>query len=282
MLKPSPFVALLAVAAVVPLAACGSDKKTASKVPAKLAITATESGKTTTLDVTGDKTPGTTEMTFTNNGKQPHSAQLVAVNGEHSKAEVEKAYNGVSNGKAAPSWFFAAGGAGNVNPGQTVPVGVKLLPATFWAIDDAGDKPSGFTKFVVKGDTNAAALPTGPTVTASEYKFQTPPGGLKAGDNTIVLQNAGKQWHHMQAFPLNKGATLAQAAKFLKSQGKSGGPPPIDFQKGTGTAVIEGGGTLTTTLNLKPGKYALVCFVSDRQGGPPHVAKGMVAETDVK
>jgi hypothetical protein len=32
----------------------------------------------------------------------------------------------------------------------------------------------------------------------------------------------------------------------------------------------------------KPGKYALLCFVSDRKGGPPHVAQGMLAEITVR
>ena len=32
---------------------------------------------------------------------------------------------------------------------------------------------------------------------------------------------------------------------------------------------------------LQPGKYALVCFLPDRAGGPPHVAKGMIVEVDV-
>lgn len=38
-----------------------------------------------------------------------------------------------------------------------------------------------------------------------------------------------------------------------------------------------------TELDLaRKGKYALLCFVSDRKGGPPHVAKGMVAEVTVR
>ena len=34
--------------------------------------------------------------------------------------------------------------------------------------------------------------------------------------------------------------------------------------------------------NLKKGSYALLCFIPDRQGGPPHVAKGMVSEAKVE
>jgi hypothetical protein len=30
------------------------------------------------------------------------------------------------------------------------------------------------------------------------------------------------------------------------------------------------------------GKYALLCFVSHRKGGPPHVAQGVIAEITVR
>lgn len=50
-----------------------------------------------------------------------------------------------------------------------------------------------------------------------------------------------------------------------------------------GTTVLDGGAKQVTQLELaKPGKYALLCFIQDRAGGPPHIAKGMIAEVDVR
>jgi hypothetical protein len=46
--------------------------------------------------------------------------------------------------------------------------------------------------------------------------------------------------------------------------------------------VIEGGETQLVELDLEPGSYAMMCFISDRQGGPPHAVKGMVDELVVK
>jgi hypothetical protein len=46
--------------------------------------------------------------------------------------------------------------------------------------------------------------------------------------------------------------------------------------------VIEGGEGQLVTLYLKPGRYVLFCFISDRQGGPPHAIKGMVDEVEVE
>ena len=39
---------------------------------------------------------------------------------------------------------------------------------------------------------------------------------------------------------------------------------------------------MAVDLELKKGNYALTCFISDREGGPPHALKGMVAETTVE
>jgi hypothetical protein len=46
--------------------------------------------------------------------------------------------------------------------------------------------------------------------------------------------------------------------------------------------VIDGGESQVIDLQLKKGNYALVCFIQDRKGGPPHAAKGMVSEADVR
>ena len=46
--------------------------------------------------------------------------------------------------------------------------------------------------------------------------------------------------------------------------------------------MIDGGSKQITELDLeKPCKYAPLYFVSDRKGGPPHVAQGMIAEITV-
>ena len=38
----------------------------------------------------------------------------------------------------------------------------------------------------------------------------------------------------------------------------------------------------TIAVDAQPGKYALICFVPDRKGGPPHSKKGMVSEATVR
>ena len=121
------------------------------------------------------------------------------------------------------------------------------------------------------------ALPAEPAqVQAFEYSFKT--DGLKKGKNTILFENTGAQPHHLVFASIKPGSTIADVKSAFQ---KPSGRPPIG--NGPSTAVLEGGTGQVVTLNLpKSGKYALLCFLTDRQGGPPHVAKGMVAEVDVK
>jgi hypothetical protein len=45
---------------------------------------------------------------------------------------------------------------------------------------------------------------------------------------------------------------------------------------------LDGGEEQLTEVDLKPGNYALMCFIPDRAGGPPHVAKGMISGATVR
>jgi hypothetical protein len=48
------------------------------------------------------------------------------------------------------------------------------------------------------------------------------------------------------------------------------------------TAALEGGDSQIAELNLTSGKYAFICFISNRGGGPPHAAMGMIKEVVVE
>ncbi|MDQ3093501.1 MAG: hypothetical protein M3R46_17960 [Actinomycetota bacterium] len=131
------------------------------------------------------------------------------------------------------------------------------------------------------GEADTAELPeTDSKITAKEYTLTA--SGLKAGRNQVEFDNAGKDLHHVIAFPYLEGTTLADVKQAFMQEGEPSGPPPLDFEGIAGSAVLEGGAKQVVQLDLKRGKYALVCFVSDREGGPPHVAMGMIAEATVE
>jgi len=138
----------------------------------------------------------------------------------------------------------------------------------------------GVASFKVAGEAGGGgALPKAVAkIEAYEYGFRT--SGLAVGKNTIEFSNTGTEAHHVIAVPYKPEATLAEVRKAFKQDG--GVDPPLDFAHVSYTARIDGGTKQITELDLdKPGKYALLCFVSDRKGGPPHVAQGMVAEITV-
>ena len=114
------------------------------------------------------------------------------------------------------------------------------------------------------------------TIVATEYAFESE--GLKAGTNTVLFDNAGQEPHLVVAVGLKEGRTLAEARRFFRTEK---GEPPIDEGRSFSTAVVEGGVKQSVELELDAGRYVLICFVPDRKGGPPHVAKGMISEATV-
>lgn len=84
--------------------------------------------------------------------------------------------------------------------------------------------------------------------------------------------------HNFVISPLRAGKTLADVKKYIEDDS---GPPPVDFSRETISGVLAGGSIENIPLDLRPGRYALLCFASDRAGGPPHVARAMLNEVTV-
>lgn len=280
--------AVAAVAAVV-LAACGDDDG-ASK---DLSIEASEpSANQVELSAPSEVQAGRVEIKVENEGRQPHNAQLIRVVGDHSRDEVVRVYQSTGEGAQIPEWFRAEGGSGTVRPGETRTVTQVLPPGKYFIFDDesAGegeDAPDnyergGLVEFEVTGD-EGGDLPAsaGPAIRAADYSFES--FDLRAGRSKILVENTGRQPHHVVALPIREGNTIEDVEQALREEeGEPSGPPPFDEEAGVNTAVIDGGRKQIAELELRPGNYALLCFISDRQGGPPHVAKGMIAEATVR
>lgn len=289
---------LLAAAALclVP-AACGDDddssdsgSTTESAETAAVTFETTEPSKGK-VAIAGPDTieAGVTEITLTNSGKGPHDAQILRVEGDRTADEVISSSIDSGEGAKIPDWITDGGGIGTTAPGQSKTVTEVLQPGTYYVLDSESGQGSetpnarkgGVAKFEVTGDESTAELPaTDATITAKDFSFET--SGIEAGTNEVTFENSGQELHHLVALPLAEGATLAQARKFFTSEGEPAGPPPVDFENGISTAVIDGGQAQVTELDFKKGKYALVCFITNREGGPPHVAMGMIDELDVE
>jgi hypothetical protein len=133
----------------------------------------------------------------------------------------------------------------------------------------------------VEGGGKEGELPQADAeIVASEYTFDVK--DLKPGRQEVLSKNEGRELHHVVGAPINPGRTIDDVRRFAQEQGRPSGPPPIDERSAFSTAVIDGEIEQVIDMNVKkPGKYALLCFIQDRRGGPPQVMKGMIKEVEV-
>jgi hypothetical protein len=265
------------ILACLPLAfaACGDDDDdgSGSDGPQVFEVELTDDGVTAPESASA----GAIEIRATNAGKQDHGVQVVVLGDGHSAAEVKKAGEAWGDkGRALPEWLSFAGGVGNLRAGTEGAAVVNLPPGEYAAFDIEGRGEKPYAEFTVEGDEGE--LPeTDATVEAAEYSFEA--AGLTAGTQRVLFDNAGEEPHHLIAAPLRPGKTVKDVKAFMKSEK---GEPPIDEKNTVDTAILSGGESELVELDLKSGDYALMCFIPDRAGGPPHAFKGMISAASVE
>jgi len=269
--------ACLALAALTGfgLTACGSEEKTQS-----LTFTISSDGKATKISGPDSAGTGLAEITLKNDGKAAGEMQLVRVEGDHSTEDAIKGLSAATQGKPFPDWFFAAGGVGSTAPGKSRTVTQVLEPGTYYAFETESPgqpSPTSVPAVEITGEASDQTVEADETVDAFDYGFKSQQ--LSSGKTEIAFDNTGAQPHHLLAAPLTGDSTAEDVERAFKSEK---GKPPFDEEGFLSTAVLEGGEDQLVTLDLKPGRYVFFCFVTDRQGGPPHALKGMVDEIEVE
>jgi hypothetical protein len=284
--------AAVAVAALV--GGCGDDDE---NEPATFAITATAEGvKKKVLEFPSTVKSGLVTMTLTNNDKVPRSARIVRLLGDHTVDDFRDAVE--KEGAPIPEWIQDGGGVSTVLPRGAVSVTQVLAPGRYAIADDAsepGEDGKSFAdlgakgEFTVTGPASDAELPARPaTLTATddgggdegEYGFEFK--GLKAGPNMVRFENTGTQLHHALLFPIVRGKTIKDAEAALTADRPLKRPSPVDSGAAISTQIIDGGIAQNLLIYLQPEtNYAVICFIQDRKGGKPHVAKGMIEELRV-
>ncbi len=271
----------LALAGTVPLAACGDDddegdSESGGPAATEVAMELKGSGKDLTMDAPGSVDGGTARITFQNSTKKEGVAQLLRIDGDHTAEEaLEAAEAWGEKGKALPDWVGLAGGTGNTKPGASTTVTQSLAAGKYMAVDINSNT---LAEFEVTGDGEGEPAAPEARIDAVDYSFSST--GLKEGKNEVLFDNKGREPHFVVGLPIKAGKTIEDVKKFVRTEK---GEPPIDEENGTfDSSVIDGGTRQVLELELKKGKYAFLCFIPDRKGGPPHVAKGMVAEAVVE
>jgi hypothetical protein len=216
---------------------------------------------------------GLVEITLRNDGAAPHKAQLWRVEGDHTVEQALRIRH------PQPDWLRTAGGVSLTRPGATSR-SLQALPAGSYYVAENLGSPGTVARFEVTAPARDVEVPKAPArVEALDFSFKV--SGLRAGSNTIDFDNTGRQPHHAFFAPLRDGADIADVRKFF-SERTSTGPPPVDSEGTRETVVIEGGDRQVTQLNLTAGRYALICFVQNREGSPQHIEFGMINEVRVR
>jgi hypothetical protein len=113
------------------------------------------------------------------------------------------------------------------------------------------------------------------TIKLTDYAFELS-APLTAGRHTIRVEDAGPQMHELVFVKLEPGKTVQDMAAWLE---KPQGPPPGSLINGA--SPMTAGMANTTTVDLTPGEYGMLCFVSDSKDQKPHIAHGMIKQVTV-
>jgi hypothetical protein len=277
-------VALIAMLAPV-LAGCSKAKNTADVLesnreqPKALPMSAQGTPRDVTISVPDTVTPGLARIDFGNNAQGEHALQFIRVDKGHTPQEALPAATAWANkGQPLPDWVHPAGGTPITEPRAKSVTTQNMELGEYFVIDTALKGPPQIeATFRVLGDREDAEPNAQAQIEAYEYGFKTT--GLQRGRTEVLIKNTGKQPHFVEAMPIKPGKTIEDVKGYLQDQG---GPSPLNDKDVEATAVQEGGTSQVTTLEFKQGNYALLCFVPDREGGPPHAFKGMVAGVQIR
>lgn len=283
---------LLSMAAVVGLAACSV--KEAPKTPDTTATAAATTPATANVvNVTAseykfeapDSTPaGLTTFTLNNNGKEMHHITLMKLD---SGKTVDDLLNGIKNMKPntpPPGWIVSAGGPNAAAPGSSSSLTTVLEPGNYALvcfIPDAKGVPHVAHGMAKALKVTPATGPSAPepnadiTVTLKDYQFDFSKP-LTAGKHTLKIVVAPGQPHEFTFFQLMPGKKAEDIPKYVEG-GMQGPPPAMPLG---GVSAVQGNQVSYYDVDLKPGDYAIVCFITAADG-KPHFAHGMIQQIKV-
>jgi len=255
---------------------------TTAAAPAPVTITANDyafAGGPLTLKA------GVVDVNFVNQGSVNHEMAFIKVPDNTDPTVLTKALAKSGQGGPLPAIALSANGVHDTAPGKTTATQFNLTPGEYVALcfdsGIAGSTKDGpphflrgmFKKVTVTG-TGGDVLPTADsTLTAHDYGFDV--SDLKSGTHTVLFKNIGPvQWHFAEIASFPKGTTIAQGEGYVKKLLASNGPPPAGVPQPKDVAASQaaspGNGSTFTATFEKGMVYVVLCFFSDKAGGPPH------------
>lgn len=229
---------------------------------------------------------GLIDITFVNNGTQPHQAQLARLNDGVTFAQFQAALTQRGPG-AALALATLYGGPNAILPGSRQEVILNLSAGQYASIcfvagrDNVPHYMKGMLQsFVVTGPSNTGQVPpqANGEVLLKDFRYVLP-ATLSAGPLTLKVTNEGHQPHELTLVQLAPGKSLQDVLAFLRTSTPAGLPP---FAYAGGITGLAPGSSAWLKLDLQAGNYAALCFIPDPATGKPHVMLGMITALTVQ
>jgi hypothetical protein len=218
-------------------------------------------------------------------GKELHHATLIKLDSGKTFNDLMEGMKNMKPGTPPPGWVIPAGGPNAAAPGASSNLITVLEPGNYAIvcfIPDARGVPHvahGMAKALTV-TPNASANMSEPnadiTVTLKDYQFDFSQP-LTAGKHTLKIVTAPGQPHEYTFFQLMPGKKADDIPKYVEA-GMKGPPPGVPIG---GVAAMSAGNTAYYEVDLKPGDYAIVCFLEDAKDGKPHFTHGMIQQIKV-
>ena len=113
-------------------------------------------------------------------------------------------------------------------------------------------------------------------LTLDDYQFALS-RPLDAGRHLVHIRNQGREPHEADVFRLPDRATVNDYTAWLQHEV---GLPPVEPVGGIGDVVP--GNEIWLELDLRPGRYFILCTVTAATDSQPHYRHGMLLEFTVK
>ena len=136
-----------------------------------------------------------------------------------------------------------------------------------------------------KSSSSASGTQPTATIFVQNFRYNGVPSTLSSSIVTFLFQNKESFpiTHEMIPIALPEGKTAQDVIADAQKKGASSEDDWLHIGGDFGS--VDTGAGIVETLNLPPGNYAFACWQTGTQSGgdngPPHAAKGMVAQFTV-
>jgi uncharacterized cupredoxin-like copper-binding protein len=219
-----------------------------------------------------------------NHGTDLHHVVLIRLDAGHTAQDFVAAFGtAMSTNGPLPDWAAFFGGPNPPAPGMEATATLALQPGHYLVtcLVPSPDGVSHIMKGMVRPLTVTGAKSTDPlpaagvTMTLVDYGFQLS-RPLVAGRQTIRVRNAAAQRHEVLLLRLAPNRSISDLPAWVDT--RNGPPPGLPLG---GVSPIAPGVEANITVDLIPGEYGLICFVSDATDGKPHFMHGMMHQFTV-